>query len=110
MGQSVKGAGGMCVLALALSGCMSDIGERYASADLVTRFRLPGASQAIRPTYAETITADSPIIQGLAMRTSVLPANSVAATVASSVLAANSRTAESEVRAATLRSEAASKN
>lgn len=110
MGQSVKGAGGMCVLALALSGCMSDIGERYASADLVTRFRLPRASQAIRPTYAETITADSPIIQGLAMRTSVLPANSVAATVASSVLAANSRTAESEVRAATLRSEAASKN
>jgi adhesin transport system outer membrane protein len=89
---------------------MSDIGAGFAPADLVSRFKSPDASQALKPTYAEKVTADSPIIQGLALRSSVLPSGGVAETVASAVLAANSRTAEAELRAATLRSEAASKN
>ena len=111
MGQSVKRAGGLCAAALALSGCMSDAGGYgFAPADLVSRFRTPDASQAIKPTYAEKITADSQIIQGLALRSSVLPDGDVSDQVAASVLAANSRTAEAELRAATLRSEAASKN
>jgi adhesin transport system outer membrane protein len=97
-------------MALALSGCMSDIGGGFAPADMVARFKTPNASQNIKPTYAEKVTADSQIIQGLALRFSVLPKGSVSDTVAASVLAANSRTAEAELRAATLRSEAASKN
>ncbi|MCP3877722.1 MAG: TolC family protein, partial [Sulfitobacter sp.] len=105
----------MCAAALALSGCMSDFGSGMVPGDLmqsdiVTRFRTPDASQAIKPTYAEKITADSQIIQGLALRSSVLPDDTVSDQVASAVLAANSRTAEAELRAATLRSEAASKN
>ncbi len=110
MGHKIKRAGGICATALALSGCMSDIGAGFAPADLVSRFKSPDASQALKPTYAEKVTADSPIIQGLAFRSSVLPSGGVADTVASAVLAANSRTAEAELRAATLRSEAASKN
>jgi len=110
MGHKIKRAGGICATALALSGCMSDIGAGFAPADLVSRFKSPDASQALKPTYAEKVTADSPIIQGLALRSSVLPSGGVAETVASAVLAANSRTAEAELRAATLRSEAASKN
>ena len=110
MGHKIKRAGGICATALALSGCMSDIGAVFAPADLVSRFKSPDASQALKPTYAEKVTADSPIIQGLALRSSVLPSGGVAETVASAVLAANSRTAEAELRAATLRSEAASKN
>ncbi len=115
MRQSVKRAGGMCAAALALSGCMSDFGSGMMPGDLmqsdiVTRFRTPDASQGIKPTYAEKITADSQIIQGLALRSSVLPDDTVSDQVASAVLAANSRTAEAELRAATLRSEAASKN
>ncbi len=111
MRQSVKRAGGLCAAALALSGCVSDTGGRgFVPADLVTRFRASDASQAMKPTYAEKITADSPIIQGLALRSSVLPDGDVSDRVAASVLAANSRTAEAELRAATLRSEAASKN
>lgn len=103
-------------MALALSGCMSDgQGGGFDPADfspgnIVSRLKTPDASQRVKPTYAEKITADSPIIQGLALRSSVLPTGSVADTVASAVLAANSRTAEAELRAATLRSEAASKN
>jgi adhesin transport system outer membrane protein len=110
MGQKLIGAGGMCAAALALSGCMSDIGGRFAPSDMVARFKTPDASQAVKPTYAEKVTADSQIIQGLALRFSVLPKGDVSDMVASSVLAANSRTAEAELRAATLRSEAASKN
>ena len=110
MGQKRLRAGGICALALALSGCAPNIGGGFAPADMVARFRTPHASQAIKPTYAEKVTADSQIIQGLSLRSSVLPQGDVSRVVASSVLAANSRTAEAELRAATLRSEAASKN
>ena len=110
MGHSFTWAGGLCAAALALSGCMSDIARVFDPADMVTRMKTPDASQAVKPTYAEKISADSQIIQGLSLRASVLPVGTVSDQVASAVLAANSRTAEAELRAATLRSEAASKN
>ncbi|WP_372989002.1 TolC family protein [Sulfitobacter sp.] len=110
MGHSLTWSGGLCAAALALSGCMSDIGGGFDPADMVARMKTPDASQAMKPTYAEKITADSQIIQGLSLRSSVLPQGTVSDQVASAVLAANSRTAEAELRAATLRSEAASKN
>lgn len=54
--------------------------------------------------------AQSEMISDLQARRSILPRNSTYDRVASSVLAANSRAAESELRAARLRAEAASKN
>jgi adhesin transport system outer membrane protein len=54
--------------------------------------------------------AQSPIIGALTARRSVLPDGSSFDRVATAVLAANSRTAEAELRAARLRAEAQSKN
>jgi len=55
-------------------------------------------------------SAESVIISGLQTRRSLLPGGSAYDQVAGSVLAANSRAAESELRAARLRAVAASKN
>ncbi|MGB7317513.1 MAG: TolC family protein [Planktotalea sp.] len=55
-------------------------------------------------------SAESAIISGLQTRRSILPNGSAYDKVADSVLAANSRAAESELRAARLRAVAASKN
>ncbi|MGH1576381.1 TolC family protein [Planktotalea sp.] len=55
-------------------------------------------------------SAESVIISGLQSRRSILPNSSAYDQVADSVLAANSRAAESELRAARLRAVAASKN
>ena len=55
-------------------------------------------------------SAESVIISGLQSRRSILPNGSAYDQVADSVLAANSRAAESELRAARLRAVAASKN
>jgi adhesin transport system outer membrane protein len=63
-----------------------------------------------KPTHSEKVNAQSEIIQGLIARRSVLPSGSAYDRVARAVLAANSRSAESELRAAQLRSAAASKN
>ncbi len=58
----------------------------------------------------QKINAESVVIQSLAARRSVLPSSGAYDEVASAVLAANARTAESDLRAAKLRAEAASKN
>jgi adhesin transport system outer membrane protein len=63
-----------------------------------------------KPTHSEKVNAESQIIKGLAARRSALPSDSSFDRVSTAVLAANSRTAEAELRAARLRSEAASKN
>ena len=110
MGLGVKRAGAVCVIAFGLSGCLSDAGgapgegfaSRFRSADLT--------STSKKATHQEKVNAGSPIIQGLAGRRSALPSNSSFDQVATSVLAANSRAAESELRSARLRSEAAAKN
>jgi len=110
MGQGVKRAGGVCAIAFALSGCLSDVGgglgegvsSRFKSVDLT--------STGGKTKHQEKINSESQIIQGLAARRSALPSGSSYSKVATSVLAANSRAAESELRSARLRSEAASKN
>jgi adhesin transport system outer membrane protein len=58
----------------------------------------------------ETLNSESTVIQGLLVRASVLPADSAYDRVSRAVLAANARAAETELRAARLRAEAASKN
>lgn len=86
---------------LILSGCMS--GED----SVVSRF----ASGSTPPlSAAEKEAASSVIITTLQARRSALPEGGAFDAVASAVLAANSRTAEAELRAARLRAVAASKN
>ncbi len=95
----------------ALSGCMGSDGE-------VSRFR-QGADAALSAPNAATpaaqpgvlpAEAQSPIINALQSRQSVLPDGSTFDRIAASVLAANSRAAEAELRSARLRAEAQSKN
>ena len=108
MGQCGTKTAGLCAAALALAGCLSDVG---GDAESVTRLRTPETSAtAAKPTHADKINAESAIIQSLVARRSVLPEGSPYARVATAVLAANARTAESELRAAQLRARAASKN
>ena len=106
MRQGVKRAVGVCAAALTLTGCLSDAG----GTDFVARLRSPDNTSVPKPTHAEKVNAESVIIQGLVARRSLLPAGSSFDRVAVSVLAANSRAAEAELRSARLRSEAASKN
>ncbi len=106
----VKKAGGVCTIVLLLSGCLSDMGNGSGAANLVSRMKSPDNTSVARATHSEKVNAKSQIIQGLAARRSTLPAGSTFDQVSTSVLAANSRTAESELRAARMRSEAADKN
>lgn len=108
MGQGVTRAIGVCAATLALSGCLSDVGGD--ASDFVARLKTPDPTQTAKPTHSEKLNAESEIIQGLVRRSSALPSGSSFDQVATSVLAANSRTAEAELRSARLRAEAASKN
>lgn len=110
MGQCRRKTAAVCVSALMLTGCMSDIGGNADAADVVSMQSTTGNMPASKSTHSEKINAESQIIQGLLARRSVLPAGSAYSKVATAVLAANSRSAESELRAAQMRSRAASKN
>ncbi|MDE1130149.1 MAG: TolC family protein [Ascidiaceihabitans sp.] len=61
-------------------------------------------------TYDDKLNAESNVISSLVARQSALPTGSAYDQVASAVLAANARSAESELRSARLRAEASSKN
>lgn len=95
-----------------LSGCLGEgtgdgnFVSRFASVDQTPRIQKSAKAQ----TTSEKISAESAVIQELVARRSALPANGPYDDVASAVLAANSRSAETELRAAKLRAEAASKN
>lgn len=110
MRHGVKKAVGVCAVASLLTGCLSDIGDGSGSANLVSRLKTPDGTSVPKPTHSEKVNAESQIIQGLSRRQSALPSGSAFDQVATSVLAANSRAAEAELRSARLRSEAASKN
>ena len=110
MGQCRLITAALCFGTLAISGCMSDI-RGDAEAPETVAMQASGSNTATpKPTHSDKINAQSEIIQGLMARRSVLPSGGSYARVASAVLAANSRTAESELRAAQLRARAASKN
>ena len=109
MGQGVKKAGVVCALTISLSGCLSNVGGGLG--EVSSRLKTPDNTSVTRPaTHTEKVNSESQIIQGLAARRAALPSGSSFDKVAVSVLAANSRPAEAELRAARLRSEAASKN
>lgn len=107
MGQSRRQTAAACAGMLALMGCMSDPG---GAGDTVAMQALASNTATTKPTHSEKINAQSEIIQGLLARQSVLPDGGPYDRVAAAVLAANARSAESELRAAQLRSRAASKN
>ncbi|WP_252731497.1 TolC family protein [Lentibacter algarum] len=88
----------------ALGGCMSQDGEGIVSRMKTAPF---GAGQSKK---TDTADAGSFVITSLQARSSVLPSGSAYEQVATPVLAANSRAAESELKSARLRSEAQSKN
>ncbi|MFC6584696.1 TolC family protein [Sulfitobacter aestuariivivens] len=98
----------MCATAFILTGCLSDMGGNGEG--FVSRLMTTDHTKVGKPTHAEKVNAESVIIQGLTARRSALPDGSTFDQVATSVLAAYSRAAEAELRAARLRSEAASKN
>jgi adhesin transport system outer membrane protein len=126
MGQCTKRALGVSALAFTLAGCLSDVGggvgagisdlgKTIGASDFVTRLKSPDLTstdrvKAAKPSHSDKINAESDIIKGLTRRTSVLPQGSTFDQVGTAVLAANSRSAEAELRSARLRSEAASKN
>ena len=110
MGQCRLKTAAVCVSALMLTGCLSDVGGNAGATDVVSMQSTAGDAATSKPTHSEKINAQSEIIQGLIARRSVLPAGSAYSKVATAVLAANSRSAESELRAAQMRSRAASKN
>ncbi|SEK37040.1 outer membrane protein, adhesin transport system [Roseovarius nanhaiticus] len=93
---------GACTLAL--GGCLAQGGgndvSRLASG--------PAGTSELSPAQREA--AASPVITALQSRRSLLPPGSAYSAVSDAVLAANSRTAEAELRAARLRASAASKN
>ncbi len=103
------------VLATMLSACMSEQDGGAGFAENLTTRGLFGAETAPVDPGAPALSSEmengerSAIIDGLLARRSVLQGGSLAR-VADSVLDANSRAAEAELRAATLRAEAASTN
>lgn len=119
MGHGVKGAGAACAVVIGLSGCMSDLGE----GNFVSRMKAPETTRtdteaapkttayaSTSTKYDDTLNAQSAVIQGLVSRRSVVPAGSSFERVTTSVMAANNRAAESQLKSARLRAEAASKN
>lgn len=110
MGQCRLKTAAMCASALALAGCLSNVGGNAGVPDAMALQAIGSDTTPAKPTHAEKINAKSDIIQGLLARKSVLPSGSAYSRVATAVLAANARSAESDLRAAQLRARAASKN
>lgn len=109
MGQGVKRASVVCLATFTLAGCLSDAGGSLGEG-VAARFKSVDLTSTGGTKHQEKINSESFIIKGLAARQSVLPSGSSFEQVATSVLAANARAAEAELRSARLRSEAASKN
>jgi adhesin transport system outer membrane protein len=94
---------GASLAALMLSGC---IGQGIDEVSRLATY--VHGTDAMTPAQKEA--AASPVISALQSRRSILPPGSPYSAVSDAVLAAYSRTAEAELRAARLRARAASKN
>lgn len=117
MGQGGIAIAALSVATLLQAGCTGGMGDvpfvarmnSGTGTDVATA--QSDAALARTPTRNDqTLNSESTVIQGLLARRSVLPADSAYDRVSSAVLAANARAAETELRAARLRAEAASKN
>ena len=100
---------GMIAAAIALSGCMKDLGavSRFAGSgapppeETVTR-----AASVVRPDPAQA----APVIHELSLRATVVEPNTPYARVADAVIASDNRVAAAELHVAQLRAEAAKYN
>jgi adhesin transport system outer membrane protein len=119
MGQYLVRAAAVSAVISGLSGCLADTN----AASFVSRLKSPDTSLATTENgpqttafastatnYDNDLNAQSDVINGLIARRSSLPGGSAYDQVTTAVLAANARSAESELRSARLRAEAASKN
>lgn len=119
MGHKLVQAAAVSAAIFGLSGCLAETN----TSSFVSRFKSPDASLAAQESgpkttafastasnYDDELNAQSDVINGLVSRRSALPSGSAYDRVTSAVLAANARSAESELRSARLRAEAASKN
>ncbi|MEL6808805.1 MAG: TolC family protein [Pseudomonadota bacterium] len=105
----------ICVAASLQAGCMGSAGDGafVSRSNTGANVAVSDDQSALRQTPTrndQALNSESVVIQGLLSRTSVLPDGGPYDQVASAVLAANARAAETELRAARLRAEAASKN
>lgn len=105
MRAGIKNSVASVVLTVGVAGCSA-----LGSDEAVSRLDAGPALQATPTAHDTVINAESLVITGLLSRQSVLQSGSPYDQVVASVLAANARTAEAELRAARLRAEAASKN
>ena len=117
MGLGVKKRAAVFVAVSLQAGCMGSAGDnpfvsrQNSGADAQVSASQSRAALLQTPTNNDkTLNSESTVIQGLLARQSVLPTGSAYERVTTSVLAANARAAETELRAARLRAEAASKN
>jgi adhesin transport system outer membrane protein len=119
MGHKLVKAAVVYAAIFGLSGCLADT----EAASFVSRLKSPDAGLAVKEngpkttafastasSYDDKLNSESAVINGLVARKSALPNGSAYDQVASAVLAANARSAESELRSARLRAESASKN
>ena len=119
MGHCFVRAAALFAASIGLSGCLTDAG----GAGFVSRLKSPDVGVAVEtptPTqtafaststkYDSALNAESTVINSLVARKSAVPSDSAYDQVTGAVLAANARSAESDLRAARLRAEAASKN
>lgn len=123
MGHGFVQAAAFSAAFLGLSGCLQDAGgtsfvSRLKSPDTIfgkdaqdaETEATPAAFAGTSTEYDNTLNAESVVIGSLVSRRSVIPTDSAYDQVIASVLAANARSSESELRAARLRAESASKN
>mmetsp|Transcript_23193 Transcript_23193/g.39643 ORF Transcript_23193/g.39643 Transcript_23193/m.39643 type:complete len:107 (+) Transcript_23193:469-789(+) len=106
MGQGGYKVAAVCVAVSLQAGCLADLGDRGVVARMNTGINadLGGPALSAEPTTNDAaLNAESPVIQGLMARRSVLPEGSAYAEVTTAVLAANARASETELRAARLR-------
>ena len=119
MGHKLVKAAAVYAAIFGLSGCLADT----EAASFVSRLKSPDAGLSVKESgpkttafastassYDDKLNSESAVINGLVARQSALPNGSAYDQVASAVLAANARSAESELRSARLRAESASKN
>lgn len=117
MGQGVNKSAALFVAVSLQAGCMGSVGDipfvSRANSGADAAVNAPKSSAALLQTPTNNdaqLNSESVVIQGLLGRSSVLPPGSAYDRVTTAVLAANARAAETELRAARLRAEAASKN
>lgn len=103
----------MIAIAVALSGCMKDMGQGVVSrfsGGLASRDATAPAPETVARPARPDLAQASPIIHALSLRAAAVQSGTPYGQVADSVMAADARVAEAELHVAQLRAEAAKYN